>query len=265
MLFAFLSKFLPLFILPLGLTCVLLVLALILWRSKRWQTIIITLALLTLYLGSNRWVAYSLARTLEWRYLPPENLPKAQAIVVLGGGTERAQYPRQLPEVTGAGDRVLYGAYLYKQGAAPDILLSGGLVHWSGEERTSSADDMSQIMQLMDISPEHLWIQRESANTHDDAVFSKRILAKKNIQRIILVTSALHMPRSVALFEAQGLEVIPAPADFTVTQNGWNEMLSADFGTQIIYLLPTTSSLGLTTNTLREYIGMWVYSLRGWM
>lgn len=263
--FAFLSKFLPQFILPLGLACVLLVFAIIFRRSKRWQTSLTVLALLVLYLSSNRWVAYSLARTLEWRYLPQQTTPAAEVIVVLGGGTERSQFPRQIPEVTGAGDRVIYGAYLYKQGAAPDILLSGGLVRWSGEEPTSSADDMAQLMALMDIPAEHLWIQRESANTYDDAVFSKRILAEKGIDRVILVTSAMHMPRSVALFEAQGLEVIPAPADFTVTQSGWDAMVHADFGTQVINLLPSTSSLGLTTNALREYIGMFIYTLRGWM
>ena len=101
--FIFLSKLLPPFIYPLGLACLLLVLALILTRplgrSKTvhlgWLRAVLILALLTLWLGSNRWVASSLARSLEWRYLPPNETPQADVIVLLGGGGEAAEYPRR--------------------------------------------------------------------------------------------------------------------------------------------------------------------------
>lgn len=107
--FVFLSKFLPLFVYPLGLACVLLILALI-RSSTRVKSFLISGALILLWLGGNRWVAYSLARSLEWRYLPPKDIPQAEAIVVLGGGTEAPSYPRLFVEVNGAGDRVLFAA-----------------------------------------------------------------------------------------------------------------------------------------------------------
>jgi len=54
-------------------------------------------------------------------------------------------------------------------------------------------------------------LENDSENTAENAFYSAEILREKNIKTIILVTSAMHMPRSVALFEAQGLNVIPAP------------------------------------------------------
>ena len=82
---------------------------------------------------------------------------------------------------------------------------------------------------------------------------------------MLLVTSAIHMPRSVALFKHQGIEVIPAPADYTVTQQGWDNMFSPDLPSLLINLLPNASSLSLTTNALKEYLGLFVYHLQGWL
>jgi uncharacterized SAM-binding protein YcdF (DUF218 family) len=72
------------------------------------------------------------------------------------------------------------------------------------------------------------------------------------------------MPRSVELFQAQGLEVIPAPVDFSVTEADWEELTGPDLRAVILGLLPSADSLGLTTRMLKEYIGMLVYDLRGY-
>jgi uncharacterized SAM-binding protein YcdF (DUF218 family) len=79
------------------------------------------------------------------------------------------------------------------------------------------------------------------------------------------VTSALHMPRSVALFRHLGIEVIPAPTDFTVTQAGWDNLFAFEPQSFLINILPNASSLGLTTNALKEYLGLIVYRMRGWL
>ena len=64
------------------------------------------------------------------------------------------------------------------------------------------------------------------------------------------------MPRSVALFEAQGLQVVPLPTDYNVTQNGWEEMLHPTLEAFVISLVPTGANLAATTSALHEYIGM---------
>jgi uncharacterized SAM-binding protein YcdF (DUF218 family) len=72
------------------------------------------------------------------------------------------------------------------------------------------------------------------------------------------------MHRAVKLFEAQGLEVIPAPVDFSVTQRDWEMFWQADWKSQLINLIPNASSLSWTTLMLKEYYGILVYELRGW-
>jgi uncharacterized SAM-binding protein YcdF (DUF218 family) len=263
--FVYLSKLLPIFVYPLGLGCLLLLSGLLLYRRPRLQKAALILALLVLWAGGNRFMALGLARSLEWRYLPPPDLPKAEAIVVLGGGTNSQEPPRPIVEVNGAGDRVIYAAYLYRQGSAPYLLLSGGNIDWLGEHTGTPAEDMARLLELMDVPASAMWLQPDSRNTYEDAVFSKKILDEKGIHRIVLVTSALHMPRAVGLFEHQGLEVIPAPTDFNVTQKDWQNLLHAGFAARLISLLPGAGNLNMTSNALKEYFGLWIYHLQGWL
>ena len=263
--FVFLSKFLPLFVYPLGLSFTLVVLALFLHRKARLRTALLVAVLIILYISSNRWVSYTLARSLEWRYLPLNPVPQAEAIVVLGGGTESEQFPRPMVEVNSAGDRILYAAQLYKEGRAPFILLSGGNITWLGGRSMTPADEMAQILAMIGIPEQAIWLQPDSRNTYEDALYSSKMLQEKGIRRVLLVTSAMHMPRSVALFEHQGIEVIPAPVDFTITQDGWENLNAFEPQATLVNLVPNTSSLSLTTNVLKEYLGLLIYGLRGWL
>ena len=264
--FVYLSKFLPQFVYPVGLVFLLLILTLILVRKRAkaaaWLIIIV---LLILAIAGNRWVSAALTRSLEWRYIPPKQTPSADVIVLLGGGTESADAPRPMTEINGAGDRILYTAVLYKAGAAPHILLSGGNLEFSHSRGTTPAEDMQQILALTGVPAEALWLQEKSQNTAEDALYSAEILKEKGISKIILVTSAQHMPRSVALFEAQGLEVIPAPTDYTITEQYWSELMRFEPSQILLNLMPSSSSLNQTTQALKEYLGMGVYKLQGWM
>lgn len=263
--FVFLSKFLPLFIYPLGLIFLLILFALFIRRRPRLQTALLILALLILYIGSNRWVSFMLARSLEWQYLPLDPVPQADVIVVLGGATESQQFPRPTVEVNSAGDRVLYAARLYKDGKAPTILLSGGNITWLGGRSMTPADEMAEILDLTGVPSQQILLQPKSQNTYEDALFSSAMIKETGAQKVLLVTSAMHMPRSVALFRHQGVDVIPAPTDFTVTQSGLNSLLAPDPQNILLNLVPNTSSLSLTTNVMKEYIGILIYRLKGWL
>lgn len=263
--FVYLSKLLPLLVYPLGLACLLIILALASKYRRGFQRAVLIIALILLWLSSNRWVSYALARSLEWKHLPPEGAPQAEVMVVLGGGTESGDAPRPMTEVNSAGDRVLYAAKLYKEGAAPNILLSGGNVNFSTARGMTPAEEMQDLLGLTGIPQEAIWLQPNSQNTYEDALYSARMLRERGIKEIILVTSAMHMPRSKALFEEQGIIVIPAPVDFTVTEQNWESAFNPTWKEALIYLLPNDSSLGLTTSVLKEYIGTFVYGLRDWL
>lgn len=261
--FVYLSKLIPPFVYPLGLACLLIALAL-LARKARWKTTMLILALSLLMIGGNRWVALGLARSLEWRYLPKGEIPEAEVIVVLGGGTLSGQYPRPMVEVGNAGDRLIYAVALYRQGKAGHLLLSGGRIDWisTGD---APAEDMAELLDFLGVPLDAITLENESLNTYENALNTRKILERKGIERIILVTSAAHMPRSVGLFEKQGFEVIPAPTDFTVTEQGWENLKRGGLATQLLALLPSAGNLALTTQMLKEYLGIIIYQFNGWL
>jgi uncharacterized SAM-binding protein YcdF (DUF218 family) len=272
--FVFLSKFLPPFFYPLGLAVIFILCAIFLKHKPRLQRIVLILALVVLLISSNRLVAAGLVRLLESQVPPAAELaslpaaplrePLAPVIVLLGGGTESFSAPRGMVEVNGAGDRVLHALRLYRLGVAPKILVTGGNLDWSAESR-SPAQDMADLLTFLGVPEQDIWLEGESRNTYENALYSQEILQAKGIQRIILVTSAQHMPRSLGLFAAQGLEVLPAPADFNLTDSAWQQVLHPRGVDFVFNLLPSASSLETTTNALKEYLGMLVYRLRGWM
>ncbi len=263
--FIFLSKLLPLFVYPLGLACVLLLFALAARNNPRTRAGLIATALIILWLSSTTGFSRLLAKSLEWRYPTPNEIPAEDVVVVLGGGTEPAVYPRPSVEVNGAGDRVLYAAMLYKEGKAAHILLSGGNISWLNKEATSPAEDMASILTTIGIPEEALWLETTSQNTYENALYSTEILVENNIERILLVTSAMHMPRSVALFEKQGIEVIPVPVDFSITEDDSPQDSSSNLQSKIIKIIPQASNLSLTTNAMKEYIGYFIYKLQDWL
>lgn len=259
--FVFLSKFLPLFIYPLGLIALLLALALA-WRRGR--RLFIALALIILWLGGSRYVAYTLVRSLETRY-PSVVLPEAGAIVILGGGVRGSDPPRPITEVNEAGDRLLYGAKLYHEGAADLVVVTGGSIGWlTPEGIDAEAKAMFDLMSLLGVPPEAILLESNSRNTYENALYTRQILAGKGIGEIILVTSAMHMPRALPLFEAQGLRVIPAPTDFLVSDAEWSHLWRGGPVATIVNLVPDVEYMTYTTRAIKEYIGLVVYSVRGW-
>lgn len=262
MMFVFLTKFLPLLVYPLGLACLLILLSLVVRFSSSWQKRLTALALVLLWLGGNRWVAFGLTYSLERTINPPAEMPQADVILVLGGGTESFDAPRSWVEVNGAGDRVIHAARLYRQGIAPYLLLSGGNIEWLSSRTTTPAFEMKELMQFMGVPDTALILQDRSKNTAEDVRFSTRILKEKGFEKVILVTSAQHMPRSVYLFRAEGIEVIPSPADYSITDAEWQSLWQLNLPAQLINLLPNAGYLSMTTSSLKEYLGILVNTLR---
>jgi uncharacterized SAM-binding protein YcdF (DUF218 family) len=128
--------------------------------------------------------------------------PAADVIVVLGGGITRGT-----PAVPSAAslERLAYGAGLARATGLP-LFLSGGIV--------DGAEAEAQVMQRSlhsEFGLEARWLETRSRTTEENARESVPMLRALGLRRVLLVTSAVHMPRSVAEFHAAGLEVIPTP------------------------------------------------------
>lgn len=259
--FLFLSKLLPVLIYPLGLACLLLLFALIVvWWRPRLVVVPLLLALLVLLVPSSGWVSDALVQSLEWRYRPAQDLPEADAIVVLGGALRPQLLPRTWIEVMDSGDRVLHGVRLYQAGKAPKIIFSGGRIAWEGVNAPESAD-MATLAKVMGVPAADILEEPDSLNTRQNAVNVQQILEQAGMENILLVTSALHMPRSLAIFRRLGIEVAAAPTDFLITESG-SELPSAE--ANVLKTLPTSENLNNFTRAMKEYVGLVVYKLRGW-
>lgn len=263
--FVFLSKLLPTLIYPAGLVFLLLLAAIVLRKRARLQLGILVLALLVLWLGGNRWVALGLTRSLERAYLPPLEMPSADAIVLLGGATSAPDSPRPMVDLNSAADRLFYAAQLYRDDKAPFILITGGQIDWYSPSASSPAEETAELLVFMGVPRETLVLESASRNTYENALFSRPLLEERGVEHILLVTSASHMPRSVALFVQQGFTVTPAPTDYVVTDALWVSLWQPDLVAQIVHLMPSPGNLSLTTTALKEYLGIIIYRARGWM
>ena len=169
-------------------------------RAAGWTLVIASLA--ALWLLSTPVVAEGLTRLAE-RY-PALDLSqplRAQAIVILGGGTERTA-PEYGGPAAGAEllERVSYGAYLARRTGLP-VLVSGS---------TREAPAMRATL-ARDFGISARWVDADSRDSFDDAQLSARLLRADRIARILLVTSSCHEWRAAQEFESTGIAVDPAP------------------------------------------------------
>ncbi len=260
---AYLSKVLPQFVLPVGLTAILLFLTLFLIKKKPKTAFwLVLISLLVVSTAGNAYFSAFLTRSLEWRYMPPTGEVKADAIVLLGGGTEAPDTPRQMVEINSAGDRVLYAAQLYKAGAAPLIILSGGNMSYSQERSTTPAQEMQAMLVGLGVPQEALVLQSQSQNTAEDAYFTSAILAEKQIRTVILVTSAAHMERALMMFASPEISIIPAPTDYNVTQRSWENLMRWDWKTILTHVMPDGGNIARTNLILHEYLGIFFYRVK---
>jgi len=100
-----------------------------------------------------------------------------------------------------------------------------------------------------------IFLEGSSRNTRENAIYSKNLIDSINCQTALLVTSVAHMPRAVAAFQRAGVSVVPVSTDVQVVKQG---TLSA------AVLLPNAGALAMTSDAIREWIGIWVYRLQGW-
>lgn len=251
-----LAKLASLLIYPLGLlTCVLLAAAalLVAGRLRPARALVIGALLLTFAAGNN-WTAYSLVRSLEndYRAEPLEAIAEADVIVVLGGGLGLPHPPRRHPHLGSGADRLLHALRLYRAGKAPRILLTGGNV-FPQPGLESEAYYARQLLGLWGVPESAIVIETQSRNTMQNAENSRRILAERGWDDVLLVTSAAHMRRGVLAFRHAGVDVTPAPTDFLAVDANVPEALS---------WIPSAGALSATTVALHEYLGRLWYRLR---
>ena len=184
------------------------------------------------------------------------DLPKADAIVVLGGGGEPSRYEVGNLHLTFAGDRLITGLELARLGKAGTLVVGGSGVELDGTPRVEGDLVRDWIMQrkLVDVPVLSLG---HRANTRDEAVHVRALLRERGWRRVLLVTSAFHMRRAAAVFGSAGIEVTPAPCNFLTEIS----LAPSPPGIGV----PRSGNLHKTSIWLHEQIGWLMYRKRGWI
>jgi uncharacterized SAM-binding protein YcdF (DUF218 family) len=242
------DKFLIALISPLGGGIVLLLCALLLgWQKRgRLASFLGWAGLLWLTVWSLPVASHVLRGWVESGY-PPRSAamtPSAQAIVVLGGGVRPPEVSGQAPDLKDAADRVWHGVRLFHAGKAPLLLMSGGSD--LSLSASSEAEVMRQFAMDLGVPIGAIVMEGRSRNTRQNAQFSAEILKAQGVKSVLLVTSALHMRRAVALFESQGLMVTPAATD--------HEARSRFSG---VDWLPDAGALDGSARAMKEMVARW--------
>jgi len=225
----------------------------LLWFTKKQKAgkIVTTVGVGLLLLFSNGPFSRLLLAPLEFRYpslgAEPGSAPRAKWIVVLGGGhapDPKLPVTARLP--SDALTRVVEGIRLHRELPNSKLLLSG-----SGSHGFTDAGCMADVAEVLGVDRQDMILESKSRDTKDQARLIRSIVGESPF---ILVTSATHLPRSVALFRKQGMDPIPAPSGLRVRRQKF-------FSRATFY--PGAGALKRVESAFYEYLGMAWAKLRG--
>jgi uncharacterized SAM-binding protein YcdF (DUF218 family) len=192
---------------------------------------------------------------LESRFPPWDNARGApDGIVVLGGAIEPDMSAAHGAAVFGPSiDRIIAAAELAHRYPNARLVFTGGNAGLDPSDQAREADFALPVLESFGLSRDRLIMERRSRNTEENAAFSKAIVAPKNGERWLLVTSAYHMARSVGIFRKVGFAVEPYPVDWRL--GGPDDVLK--FSRSFL------GGLARIDTASREWMGLTAYWISG--
>lgn len=233
--------------------------ACLLLRRRAWALGCAATAFLILWVASLPVVAQSLAMPLESRYaaVPVAESPSADAILVLGGALAGASPPRRPSFNLGpAAGRVWHAADLYRAGKARWVVIAAG--NQPGQEaQEPEAEAIARMLAVLGVPAGAIKLEGRSRNTRENAANAAALIQQIGAKRVLLVTSARHMPRALKTLanvwekESVHTELVPSVTDVSIpdpyyTLKAW---------------LPSVQALEDVTATLKEYAGGWAVGI----
>jgi uncharacterized SAM-binding protein YcdF (DUF218 family) len=217
-------------------------------NSKKISLIgVIILIVCSLPIVSGKLVAYLES---DYQLSKPSNIEPADSIVVLSGMIKTINSKDGLDYEFGeASDRIFAGINLFKEKKAPKLILTRGQLPWS--VGIPEGEYLKKIAITNGISENSILLTENVENTDQEAKAIKKLLSEDK-PKVLLVTSAFHMPRAQKVFEAAGINVVPFPVDF---QKGLSKITFMSF-------IPSANALGGTSFFVREMIGRVYYNLK---
>ena len=252
--FFVLSKVVGWLVYPLSVCFFLGVLIAIFYRRRAMRWLLVAMVL-CLYGASARVVAEWLVGCLEGPYQAPVALQHYDVAIVLTGMVRLDIQRPDYIEFNGHVDRILAGISLVKRGVADKLLITGGsgllAYPWLSE-----AKQLRPFARELGLTDEQILTEEHSRNTYENALYSAEIIRQQGFQKLLLVTSAFHMRRSVGVFHRQGLYPDLYPVDFFSPLAAQRIRLSDFF--------PSAHMLSTTTLMVHELLGVAMYRVQGY-
>jgi uncharacterized SAM-binding protein YcdF (DUF218 family) len=221
------------------------------WRvknAKKKKYLIILWMFFTFILTNNFMVNLCLEK-YETPYQPLKEGDIYDCAIVLGGASGYDSFSRSL-QLNQSAERLTEPVVLYKKGLVKKLLISGG----SANVFPPYIKDALYVRKFwldMGIPDKDIIIESESRNTIENVELSKEVLEKKAIgKKRLLITSALHMPRSKYIFNKMGMMVDTYPVDFKVKR------IKEPNYNLLNYLIPRASALESWEALIHEWIGL---------
>ena len=206
-------------------------------------------ALITFLFFSNDFIFNIIVKKWEAPQNSITNFDKQYEAGILLGGFSDYDYKKNKHNFKKEADRLIYTVQLYNQGIIRKIFISGGNGNLFNNNYKESETIKDFLIQNK-IDSNDIIIENQSRNTKENAIYSANILDKKN--EYILVTSAVHMKRSILCFKNVGLKIIPFSVDNSISFSS----------NEIEYiLLPRSRVLENWEELIHEIIGYYVYLL----
>jgi len=191
---------------------------------------------------------------LEERFPRAELGPNARVdgIVILGGAEDsRANPPRELAGLNESAERYTEAVWLARRFPEARVVFSGGSGALFATEEPESVS-AGRLLEGLGIARERIALEDKSRNTHENALYTKRLIEPRAGERWLLVTSAWHMPRALGCFRRVGFAVQPWPVDYRTS------------GRMELKLHGSVhDGLRRTDFAVREYLGLAAYWLMG--
>jgi uncharacterized SAM-binding protein YcdF (DUF218 family) len=233
--------------------------AIIFWRKKARRSAAFCLFLSAfLYFTGATPIAECLIARLERPFANATvaNAQPADVVIVLGGNVSPSAHDTFEVSLNSSADRIVTGIELVRQKKAAALILGGGPAR-IGEKDVSEGQRVENWLKKWEVSAEVIGLPA-CANTHEEALHSREVMAAHHWTNAILVTSAFHVRRALATFQKEGLAVRPVACDFEGLPVTEGEMQ----GWQIV---PVIEHLKTLTQYVHEVIGWFYYSIRGWI
>jgi len=204
-----------------------------------------------LLLFSNGWFVNQCYLAYE---SPQTNLNKPyQWCIILGGGMMRAGNGYRTGETA---DRFIQPLLLYKQGKVKRLLITGGNVNIKGlkVDATKESKKVKEVLIAMGVNEKDIFLEENARNTHENAVNTKKMLQPYLRERMVLVTSAMHMPRAKACYTKEGFLIDEFPADIK-KKDTYSGILDR--------IIPEERNLTKFAELIREIAGYVIYKIVG--